>query len=255
MSFDKRFDERFEDVIKPAIEGKEIGGRSLRVHRVDLSRSGESILTEITDGIAHCFLFLADVSTIDELRSSGKPARNANVLYEVGIALACRSPEEVLLIRDDTDQLIFDTSAVPHETIDFSDKDAAVARIRALLVDRATERKVIEDTRVLISLTQLAPDDLELLQSLAALDPAQSADLRQEIRPGFKKIAIPTARALENLLRAKMATAMNITEDESLTYKLTGIGRAVHERFKGVAAKIATERAEATKKEDDGDDS
>lgn len=252
MSFDKRFDERFEEIIKPAIESEEIAGRALRAHRVDLSKSGESILTEITDGIAHCFLFLADVSTIDELRFSGKPARNANVLYEVGIALACRSSEEVLLIRDDNDQLIFDTSSIPHETIDFTDKEAAIKKIRALLIDRATERNVIEDARVLTALTQLAPDDLEVLRSLAALDPNQSADLRDEIRPDLKKVPVPTARALENLLRAKLATAMNITEDESLTYKLTDIGRAVHERFKAVAAKISTERAEAVKTEDNG---
>lgn len=231
MSFEERFETRFQNVIKPAIEEQEISGNKLKAHRVDLSKSGESILTEISNGIAHCFLFLADVSTIDVLRFTQKPARNANVLYEVGMALACRSPEEVLLVRDDNDPLIFDTSSIPHETIDFDNKDTAIEKIRALLIDRANERKIIYDARVVSALAHLAPDDLEILKVLADIDPTHSADFRKQF--GEKKgMAIPTARALENLLRLDLVVAHSLTDDASLTYKLTDIGRAVAERFK-----------------------
>lgn len=169
MSFEERFGRRFNEIIKPAIEDEEIVGNRLSAYRVDLSNSGESILTEISNGIAHSFLFLADVSTIDVLRFSEKPARNSNVLYEVGIALACRTPEEVLLIRDDTDPLIFDTSSIPHQTIDFSDREVAIKEVRSLLIDRATERKIINDARVLTSMSHLSPDDLNLLIVLSKL--------------------------------------------------------------------------------------
>jgi hypothetical protein len=50
MSFDTRFDERWAKIFMPAIEEKPIGGVSLRAVRVDIHRSGESILTEIADG-------------------------------------------------------------------------------------------------------------------------------------------------------------------------------------------------------------
>jgi len=231
MSFEDRFNSRFEKIIKPAIEERKIQGRKLSAYRVDLSKSGESILTEISNGIAHCFLFLADVSTVDQLRFSNKPARNPNVLYEVGIALACRTSEEVLLIRDDSDPLIFDTSSVPHITIDFEDHNRAKKEIRALLEDRAKERKIITDARVFTSLSHLSPEDLALLIGLSNLKPDQSADLRKDI--GDKKIlAIPTAAALSNLLRLDLAVGHAITEDASMTYILTDIGRAVAERFK-----------------------
>lgn len=230
MSFEERFQIRFEEIIKPAIENEEIAGNKLKAHRVDLSKSGESILTEISDGIAHCFLFLADVSTIDVLRFSEKPARNSNVLYEVGMAVSCRTPEEVLLIRDDTDPLIFDTSSIPHSTLDFTDKDKAIIQLRELLTDRVKERNIIYDARVQTSLAHLAPDDLEILTTLSNIDKTQSADFRTDIG-GRKMMPIPAARALENLLRNDLAIAHSLTSDHGLTYKLTDIGRAVADRF------------------------
>ena len=233
MSFEDRFEKRFNEIIKPAIEDQDIAGNKLSAYRVDLSKSGESILTEIANGIAHSFLFLADVSTIDVLRFSEKPARNSNVLYEVGMALACRSPEEVLLIRDDADPLIFDTSSIPHQTIDFSDKDAAILEIRKLLIDRATERKIINDARVLLSLSHLTPDDLNLLISLSQVDEDHSADLRRDVGD-MKILPIPVAKSLENLLKSDLAVAYALTEDYNLTYKLTDIGRAVAKRFEAL---------------------
>jgi hypothetical protein len=35
-------------------------------------------------------------------------------MYEVGIALACRHSSEILLIKDDHDKRLFDTSTIPH---------------------------------------------------------------------------------------------------------------------------------------------
>lgn len=120
MSFEPKFNDRFSNIIRPAIEKEAISGHKLIAYRVDNSKTGDSILTDIVDGIAHSRLVLADVSVVDEGRYTGTPIRNGNEMYEVGIALACRMPSEVLLIRDDSKKFLFDVSTIPHMPIDFS---------------------------------------------------------------------------------------------------------------------------------------
>jgi hypothetical protein len=86
MSFAERFRERWDRLFVPAIEDEPIGGRRLRAVRVDTRRSGDSILTEIADGIAHAQLVLADVSVVDRWTDSNgqsRHARNGNVMYEL----------------------------------------------------------------------------------------------------------------------------------------------------------------------------
>src|SRR5438128_2587799 len=86
MSFDSRFQPRWEKVLVPAIRLVERDDMSLEPHRVDLRKASDSVLTEILEGITRCRFFLADISVIGEI--DGKPIRNANVLYEVGLAHA-----------------------------------------------------------------------------------------------------------------------------------------------------------------------
>src|SRR5438552_2510987 len=120
MSFSPTYQKRFDDVIKPAIEAIAINGVKLTAYRVDLSKTGDSILSDIVDGIAHSQMVVADVSSIGKDSVTGDSYRNGNVLYEVGIALACRMPSEVLLIRDDNDKFLFDVSTIPHQKLDFT---------------------------------------------------------------------------------------------------------------------------------------
>ena len=117
MTFDPRYQSRFSDIIEPAIRSINVGDQRLSPHRVDISKSGDSILTEISDGIAHSQLVLADVSTVGKDSVSGSAFRNGNVMYEVGLALACRHSSEVLLIRDDHDDFLFDVSTIPHDRL------------------------------------------------------------------------------------------------------------------------------------------
>lgn len=67
MSFDDKYDARFEHVISPAIRSIPHDGKQLQPYRVDLTQNGDSILTAIMNGIAHCILFLADVSTAGKM--------------------------------------------------------------------------------------------------------------------------------------------------------------------------------------------
>jgi hypothetical protein len=64
MSFDMQYQSRFKEVIEPAIGQLKVGKDTLTAYRVDLSKTGDSILTNIVDGIAHSQLVLADVSTV-----------------------------------------------------------------------------------------------------------------------------------------------------------------------------------------------
>lgn len=115
MSFDPRFDRRWESIFRPAIESITVGGQQLRAVRVDIRKSGDSILSEINDGIAHSQAVLADISVVDRISQHGATTafRNGNVMFEVGVALACRQPVEVLLVRDDAEKLLFDVSHIP----------------------------------------------------------------------------------------------------------------------------------------------
>ncbi len=124
MSFDKRFESRWENVIKPSIEKVLINETPLTPIRVDTSNISDSILTEILIGIGNSRLVFADLTTIGVL--DNRPIRNGNVMYEIGIAQATRLPEEVILFRSDNDPLPFDTATVrvnsynPDENIDES---------------------------------------------------------------------------------------------------------------------------------------
>lgn len=159
MSFSPSYAKRFFEVFEPAIESIEVEGSKLTAFRVDNSKSGDSILTQIIDGIAHAQLVLADVSTIGKDSVTGLPYRNGNVMYEVGLALASRQPSEVLIVRDDHDPFLFDISAVPHATIDFTDTNTARKEIADNLSERLRERDLMKDLRVRNILACLTPDE------------------------------------------------------------------------------------------------
>jgi hypothetical protein len=60
MSFADAYAERFDKIIAPAIAAVPFGTVRLSPYRVDSSKSGDSILTDIVDGSAHSQLVLAD---------------------------------------------------------------------------------------------------------------------------------------------------------------------------------------------------
>lgn len=171
MSFDARYQARFENVIAPAIRLIQIDGVTLAPFRVDLSKSGESILTEINDGIAHSRLVLADVSTIGKDSVTGHAYRNANVMYEVGVALACRQPHEVLLVRDDTDKFMFDVSTIPHKRIDFTNEERAKLELKEELLGRLRETNHVNDARVQMAIANLSSGEIDVLKYVASLPP------------------------------------------------------------------------------------
>jgi hypothetical protein len=215
MSFEARFDERYQTFIKPAIEAEPISGVVLKAYRVDNSKTGDSILSEIVDGIAHSRIVLADVSVIDEGRFTQVPVRNGNVMYEVGLALACRSSSDVLLIRDDSKAFLFDVSIIPHLTIDFTDHERAIKQIRGAIADRLLESKLVEDARVGMAGYALGQYELQIIRQLAQLAPNQVSDFSHQ---ETKFVSLPTQIALAGLMSKGCIKSVGLRGDGTPYY-------------------------------------
>ena len=216
MSFAGALQQRFEDVIRPAIESIVHRGRKLKANRVDLSQTGDSILTDIVDGIAHSELVLADVSTIGYDAKTGDPYRNGNVMYEVGIALACRHSAEVLLIRDDAHKFLFDVSTVPHKHIDFTDPAAATATLERELEGRLAERDHLLDARLLTTAAQLTTGERKLLKGFAGYGPGKTFWLT--------KTGIGAHAVVTRLLDKQLIVTVGVTAEGHATFMWTRLG-------------------------------
>jgi hypothetical protein len=227
MSFDSHYKSRFDHVIVPAITAISIGGQPLKPRRVDISKSGDSILTEISDGIAHSRLVLADVSTIAKDAATGRPFRNANVLYEVGIALACRNPAEVLLIRDDNDDFLFDVSTVPHMTIDFKNHAAAAEVLKEELLGRLREQQFQHDVRVKKTVASIGCDEAKLLLE------GKHWDASTIFGAEIKGIANWFGNAIDRLLDKGVITLAGRFSESKHAFQFTPLGLIVKDQVNG----------------------
>jgi hypothetical protein len=227
MSFDPGYRPRYERVIEPAIRRVAVDGVKLTARRVDVSQTGDSLLTQIVDGIAHSQMVLADVSTVGRDAKTGYSYRNANVLYEVGVALACRQPAEVLLIRDDNGRFLFDVSTVPHLTINFTDESAAVDLLSAKIVERLRERQYVNDARVQKALASISPEEANRLRILADLPPDRGWG-----RVNTGVIDFESMAAIPRLLDKQLIEVRGVFESGQPVYVPTHIGRAVAQLVK-----------------------
>jgi hypothetical protein len=211
-----------------------VDGHKLEPHRVDLSQVSDSILTEILSSISRCRLFLADISTVGLI--ADHPVRNANVMYEVGLAHAVRQPEEVVLVRSDDDQLSFDVSNVRVHRYD-PDGDSLGARrmLRSVMtssLDEVDNRKGLAVRSVADSLDGLAW--LTLLNARGG-DPLPEWDgNRQQYTVTAVRYSYAVNRLLEvGALRAEMiahsseARSKGIKYHELVQYRITPFGEAL----------------------------
>jgi hypothetical protein len=223
MSFAEEHKQRFDNTIQPAIEDIEIGGIKLKARRSDLSKTGDSILTDIVDGISHSRLVLADVSTMGRDSDTGLPYRNSNVMYEVGIALACRQPQDVLLIRNDKDKFLFDVSTIPHMNINFIDAGAKEL-LQAELLARLREQDFARDARVELALSGLSNTELRILTEMANL----GENRVRSWNPGgtvLSTFEMALCRLLDKgVIRVEGQMRVEKTKDPLPAYALTPLG-------------------------------
>jgi hypothetical protein len=231
MSFSERSRERFENVIEPAILGCSVNGVQLTPQRVDLSQTGDFILTDIVEGIAHSQLVLADVSSIGRDSETQETFRNGNVMYEVGVALACRQPEEVLLVRDDNDKFLFDVSAVPHMRVDFANFPDARSKLKQELHARLRSQSHAKDARVQCAFRSLSVQEFEVLQSFKKnLDSILSF-------PESGTVNFRWMAAIPRLLDKQVIELVGSANGKDLAYRLTALGKFV---TGGLDAHLAT---------------
>ncbi len=235
MNFDPRFDSRFNEVIAPAIQDHDIGGVTLQPYRVDLSKSGDSILTDIIDGIAHCQIVVADVSTVGSDSTTGRPYRNGNVMYEVGLALAIRQPEEVLLVRDDRDHFLFDVSTIPHMQVEFHDVAVARQSISREIGERLRLQRYTKDARVERALRELSIEEFEVLESFRKYPDSALCEPNRDTVNFRWFVAIP------RLLDKGVVELHGALESKYPSYRLTELGRAV---INNVAQHVSTVKIE-----------
>jgi hypothetical protein len=139
-----RMEERWEKVIQPAIRRIELHlqpsqtSQPLEPFRVDNRQVSDSILTDILAGIAQSVLVFADITALDELNKT--PIRNANVLYELGLAHAVRLPEEVVVFRSDSQPMLFDLANIRVNTYaPESDPATAIEKLTDALINAIKE--------------------------------------------------------------------------------------------------------------------
>jgi hypothetical protein len=221
MSFASEYEARYRDVIQPAIETLMVKGQMLKSYRVDISKTGDSILTDIMEGIAHSQMVLADLSAIGRDSKTGHSYRNGNVMYEVGIALACRQSEEVLLVRDDEERFLFDVSTVPHMKLGFTDVPNARKLLSAQLVERLRAQTYIRDARVEKALRTLSPGELRILKSHATMDENQAW--------GWENDSLPLMAVLPRLLDKQIIRIAGRFDKGFPAYHFTPFGRVIAE--------------------------
>lgn len=227
MSFAPQYETRYREVIEPAIRTIRIGQAALEPYRVDISKSGDSILTDISDGIAHSRLILADISSVGRDSVSGRSYRNGNVMYEVGVALACRQPSDVLLVRDDHENFLFDVSTIPHITLSFVDVEAARRQLNEQLLARLREQQFVEDARVKMAIASLSGEEMSLLKRTAEY--TENVVWGQEVKGVANWYALATSRMLDKGL---IRVAGEFSSGKP-AFVFTPLGFVVHQAVKG----------------------
>lgn len=247
MGFADPYKKRFKEVIEPAIENITYRGQNLKANRVDLSQTGDSILTDINHGIAHSKMVLADVSVIGYDSKTGDSYRNGNVMYEVGLALACRQSSEVLLIRDDNDRFLFDVSTVPHKHLDFADPEKACISLKEEIENRLKEIDYVRDTRIRLAVATLTGIERQIIATFSKNAMDKTFWLTKE--------SLFLATAIPRLLDKQIFITAGITHDGHAMYRWTEIGKIIADNIEKLVPTVdftpisesATIKTETTK--------
>lgn len=246
MSFSSEFNNRWESIILPAIED-DLG---FVANRVDYNVSGESVVHDILDGIAHSRLILADITSshMRDVYNRSWPQRNGNVMWELGIAHAMRLPDEVTIIRSDHDDSIFDLTQFRAFQYDPSDVANAREFLKQLMLDR------------LRSIDQSKSDHVR--RCVDALDPYSTNLLLFHVpedgSPTTFKLDLANSAALPRLHEMGILRVLShdLTTSESGKYcldtkcALTPLGKAVLEVIaKRVDTRNTDERQNASRED------
>ena len=164
MSFSPQMQVAYDMIIDPACS-VDCG---IPAFRVDLGHGGDSIITEIMDSIAHSKLVIAEVSCMNP---ENPKSVNGNVMWEVGIAHACRQANEVILIRRCTDphNALFDISTIRVHSYDISSLAESRRQLALVIKDRLNSIEYEKSLLVDRAIRQLDPSSRNILLSSAKI--------------------------------------------------------------------------------------
>ncbi len=225
MSQSPTYEPRWQGLLRPAIEAEPLSGLTLRANRVDTQKSGDSILSSISDGIAHAQIIVADISVTFSWQDGDKERheRNGNVMYEVGLAIATRQPVEIVLVRDDDKPLLFDVSSIPVLKFDPKDNVASILKIRASIADRIGERNLIKDLRVSKTLASLSPFEVNIIK--------QNRGKYTLVWKSDGGLPPAVAMGVPLLLDKQVLRRADPGPNAEWVYEYTGLGRIVAEQM------------------------
>lgn len=232
MSFAECFNNAWAEIIRPAVD-EQLADLKLKAHRVDMTTISGSILTEIMDGIANARFVLADIS----VEPNGY--RNANVLYEIGLAHALRQPEEVLLLRQDNERIAFDIAPVRAHYYDPSEVSSSrdlIARLIRTCLREIDLRKGLKVQQAVESL------DGECLTLLAQYKDSNWFSVGDPRTMGEVLGTLPARLAVFRLLELGVIRTDANMQAGQYAYHWTPFGQAVLGRL-GLRASV---RAEAS---------
>ena len=140
--FSTKFDKRFRDVYKPALEKA-----GLNPYRVDQDPSTEGVMDSIVQAIRDATICLADITT-----------DNPNVWYELGYAFAAGRSVVMVCSGEREDKLPFD---IQHQTVIMyePESESDFVELRETISTRATALVKKNAVREVVEAQQIAPTD------------------------------------------------------------------------------------------------
>jgi hypothetical protein len=215
------FDQRFDEVIKPAIE--EAG---LTAYRVDRDPAASVPIEEIERRIRAAEVCLADIS---------QP--NPNVWFEVGFAIAAAKPVVFVCQRELVDRLPFD---VQHRNVtfyrtatptDFKVLATAIAERLKAEMAKVKEQIALTDAAVVANVAGISIFETAALATIAAnadtpMGEVAASEIRSDMqKQGYTRIAFTAAIA--GLMKKSLVEAGDAQNDFGnyfTVYSLTSTG-------------------------------
>lgn len=173
MPFHNELDNKFRVIDEVA---REVGFN--QATRVKENQVADDITAKILNGIANSKTLLFDLS--DDPKSPCKYSRqpNGNVLYELGIAVAMREPEDILLIKEKSSSVIpFDISSL---TINEYEKSLKFGWLKDKLNKTLESQEWYRSRRVKAVARSIDSFGLKLMLSIYAQRPKGSEHFNDE---------------------------------------------------------------------------
>ncbi|MEF3080783.1 hypothetical protein V3391_00950 [Luteimonas sp. SMYT11W] len=232
------FDNRFEDVVKPAITAS-----GLEAYRVDRDPNVSIPIQDIESGIRESRVCLADITE-----------DNPNVWFELGYAIAAYKSVVLLCSDARRSKFPFDVqhrSIITYQTRSPRDFDALRDKIQARIEAILTKEDRLESVSSAVRIPKLEGLEHHEITALAAIagnldsvgDHVSTFTIKRDMeKAGFHNVA--TMLALRNLKLAGLATDSERSDEQGYPYSCYGLADAGWDWIKHNQSRFKLKRAQ-----------